>query len=814
MSMNHIVKQYKEKARKLVAQMTLEEKAGLCSGSDFWFTKEIERLGIPKMMLSDGPHGLRVQPGSSDHLGVNESLPATCFPAAATTACSFDRELVKEIGVALGEECQELGVGIVLGPSANIKRNPLCGRNFEYVSEDPHLTGEMAAAFIEGVQSQGIGTCMKHFAVNNQETKRMLVSSVVDERALREIYLTGFEKAVKQAHPWTLMCAYNRVNEVYCSENKKLLHDILRKEWGFEGAVVSDWGATVDRVEGCKAGLDLQMPHNGPFDDMAVVEAVENKELEEHVLDTIAENMTALLLAAQDCRREGYKYDRDAHHQLARKAAAQSAVLLKNQDGLLPLDNEKKLAVIGRFAEKTRYQGAGSSKVNAWRLDNLCQCLKEHRIEYVYAPGYDMDEKKQDERLLMEAVESARNSEIAVVCIGLPESYESEGFDREHMRLPRTQVQLLEAVSKVNQNIVVLVQGGSALEMPWVDCAKSVLMLYLGGQAGALAAVDLLFGEENPSGKLAETFPIALEDNPSYAYFPGGDNAVEYRESIYVGYRYYDKAKVTVRFPFGHGLSYTTFEYRAMTVKEEGDKFKVSVTIKNTGDRAGAEIVQFYVSQENPSIFKPIRELKDFVKVYLQSEEERTVKVTLPRRAFAYYSVKEKDWYVETGTYVIEAAASSRDIRQAVKVTLRGGEPQNEAMPEEYVNPAFPLRISKEAFEVLCQRKMPEANWKVTDPYTIHSTSVHLSQTPEGMELMAKLLQGVDSQMAPIEDEGMARIMEHSAQETPLRVVASFSGQISNKQLKEIVEQLNQARQRWGCKKQEKILKRERKDEG
>lgn len=795
MNQNKSIKQYREKARELVKQMTLEEKAGLCSGSDFWCTKEVERLGVHKLQFSDGPHGLRVQKEDSDHLGVNESEPATCFPAASTTACSFDRELMKQLGIALGEECQEQGIGVVLGPAANIKRNPLCGRNFEYISEDPYLVGEMASSFIQGVQSQGIGTSMKHFAVNNQETKRMIVSSMVDERALREIYLAGFETAVKQAQPWTMMCAYNRINEVHCSENKKLLSDILRDEWGFEGLVVTDWSAIVDRVQGCRAGVDIEMPYSGPFNDLAIVEAVQNKELDEKILDQIAENVTCLLLAAQGSRKENAAYDRDAHHQLARIAAAQSAVLLKNQDELLPIQRNQKIAVLGQFAEKPRYQGAGSSKVNVWRLDNLCQCLEDYGVEYAYAQGYDCKETGLNETLLKEAVDTAKKSEIAVVCIGLPDLYESEGFDRDHMKLPESHIRLVEEVAKVNPNVIVLMQGGSAVEMPWIDSAKSILMLYLGGQAGAQAAVDLLFGDVNPSGKLAETFPIKLEDNSSYAYFPGGDNTVEYRESIYVGYRYYDKANVPVRFPFGFGLSYTTFEYRNLQAEKGTDGVKVSVTVKNTGKCAGAEIVQFYVSQKNPSVFKPVRELKEFVKVYLEPGEEHLVSVLLPDRAFSYYNTDKKDWCMEEGTYVIEAAASSRDICCIAEIELEGEKAQIKKDPDEYWNPSYPLRISKETFETLCGRKMPPMDWQPTDPYTINSTSVHLSRTPEGIALLGQLLQGADAQMTPVEDEGMARLMERASQETPLRVMMSFGGQIGMKQLREIVDQLNQARQ-------------------
>ncbi|QQO08873.1 glycoside hydrolase family 3 C-terminal domain-containing protein [Breznakiella homolactica] len=692
------MKQYEKKAKELAAQMTVEEKAGLCSGSDFWHTKGVERLGLSRIMVTDGPHGLRKQEGSSDHLGINRSVPATCFPTAAATACSFDPALLREIGEALGEECLQEDVAVILGPGVNIKRSPLCGRNFEYFSEDPCLTGQMAAALIEGIQSKGIGTSLKHYAVNNQETRRMVIDAVVDQRALREIYLAGFETAVKQARPWTVMCSYNQVNGEFASQNKTLLTDILRTEWGFKGSVMTDWGATVDRVQGLAAGLDLDMPYTGPASDEAIIAAVAEGRLRESVLDTAAVRIISLLLAAKDSRKPGYTYDGDAHHELARKAAAQSAVLLKNDGAVLPLDKTKKIAVLGVFGKTPRYQGTGSSRINPRQVDNLCGILEARGIPFTYAPGYISEDDRPDPGLIEAAVSAAREAEAAVVCIGLPESYESEGFDRDHLRLPESHIALLEAVSRVNPNTVVLLSGGSAVEMPWLAHAKALLMLYLAGEAGAAASADLLFGDANPCGKLAETFPRKLEDNPSFRNFPGGEKTVEYRESIYVGYRYYDAAEADVLFPFGYGLSYTAFEYGDLTVSQAGGSVTASVRVKNTGTRAGAEAVQFYVSPKNTKVFRPVRELRAFGKVYLQAGEEKNLSVTLGPRAFAYYNPQKGEWITEAGEYILAAAASSRDIRCTAPVSIDGAVPPDIPVPDEYSHPGFPLEISREAF--------------------------------------------------------------------------------------------------------------------
>ncbi|MCC8023536.1 MAG: glycoside hydrolase family 3 C-terminal domain-containing protein, partial [Clostridiales bacterium] len=605
-------------SKDLVSRMTLEEKASLCSGKDFWHLKGVERLGLSSVMVTDGPHGLRKQAGESDHLGINDSVKATCFPTASATACSFDPELMREIGAALGEECRQEDVAVILGPGANIKRSPLCGRNFEYISEDPYVTGEMAAALISGIQSQGIGTSMKHYAANSQETRRMSTDSVVDERALREIYLTGFETAVKKAQPWTLMCAYNKLDGTYLSNNKRLLTDILREEWGFEGLVMTDWGAMDDRVKGVEAGLDLEMPASGGFTDTQIVEAVRAGKLSEAALDRAVERITALILRCQEGRQAGYRYDRDAHHALARRAAAQSTVLLKNEGGLLPLAGNARIAVIGQFAKTPRYQGAGSSKIEPTRLDNAWDALAQTALEAEYAPGYNLGKERQDAAALRAgACKAARDKDVVVLFAGLPDAYESEGFDRDTLEMPQEHVDLIEAVAAENPNVVVVLQCGAPVEMDWADRVKGIVLSYLGGQAGGSGCVDVLTGKVNPGGKLAETFPYHLSDTPSFRYFPGYSKSVEYRESLYVGYRYYDAADKAVRYPFGYGLSYTTFEYSnlklgAAEYEPGGGTLAVSFTVTNTGTVPGAEVAQIYVRLEKSRIFRAKRELKGF----------------------------------------------------------------------------------------------------------------------------------------------------------------------------------------------------------
>ncbi len=663
---------------KLISQMTLEEKASLCSGLDFWHTQPIERLDIPAVMVTDGPHGLRKQGGSGDHLGLGDSVPATCFPTAAGLASSWNRELLHQVGEAIGQEAQAEQVAIVLGPGTNIKRSPLCGRNFEYFSEDPYLSSELAASHIQGVQSQDVGTSLKHFAANNQEERRMSVDTIVDERTLREIYLASFEGAVKQGKPWTVMCSYNKLNGTYTGENEYLLTDILRREWGFEGFVVSDWGAVNERVDALKAGLELEMPANGGIGDAKIVAAVKDGKLDEKILDRAVEQLLRFVFNAIELQKPNATFDPNEHHQLARRVAAESMVLLKNDHNLLPLSKKGRVAVIGEFAVQPRYQGSGSSHINPTQLDQALDEIRklvDSESEVTYAPGYDLDSDDVKDELVQEAVKLAGEADVVILFTGLPDRYESEGYDRTHLELPLNHKQLIKELAAVQPNLVVVLSNGSPVTMPWLDQTSAVLEGYLGGQAGGGAVADLLFGEVNPSGKLPETFPVQLSDNPSFLNFPGEGDRVEYREGIFVGYRYYDTKQLEPLFPFGYGLSYTSFEYSELQVDRtsmtDQDTVNVQVTVRNTGSRRGQEIVQLYVHDPESSVIRPEQELKGFAKVALEPGESKTVSFMLDKRAFAYYHTELRDWHVETGEYELRIGASSRDIRlkQTIEVT-------------------------------------------------------------------------------------------------------------------------------------------------
>ena len=680
--------------KKLVNELTLEEKASLCSGADFWHTKAIDRLNIPAAMVSDGPHGIRKQESLADHMGVAESIKAIGFPTASAMACSFDRDLLHKVGDALGEECVAEDLAVLLGPGINMKRSPICGRNFEYYSEDPVVAGELGAAFVNGVQEHGVGTSLKHFAANNQEWRRMSISAEIDERTLREIYLAAFETVVKKAQPWTIMCSYNRINGVYSCENDWLLNKVLRDEWGFEGLVMTDWGAMDERVPSLKAGLDLEMPDCHGETDKLIVKAVQNGELEESVLDTAVERILTMVDKYLTARKGidpasmvhplpssvERGYDVAAHHALARTTAEQSAVLLKNED-ILPLQKDKKIAFIGEFAKVPRIQGGGSSHINNTSVESALDAAGD---SVSYAQGFHIDEETTDETLLQEAITLAKESDVAVIFAGLPDSFESEGFDRTHLNMPANQNELIARISEVQPNVVVVLHSGSPIAMPWLDKAAGVLQMYLAGQASGGAAVNLLFGDATPCGKLAETFPLHLEDNPSYLNFPGNREKVCYQEGVFIGYRYYDKKKMDVLFPFGYGLSYTDFTYSNMKVTVNGknaadvdviketDEIVVSADITNTGNCDGAEIVQLYI--KNPVVYeiRPEKELRDFAKVFLKAGETKTVTFTLNARAFSYYETRIHDWYAESGDYEILLASSSRDIRLQDTVSITG----------------------------------------------------------------------------------------------------------------------------------------------
>jgi beta-glucosidase len=662
------------------SDLTLEEKASLTSGADFWTTKAIDRLGIPSVMMTDGPHGLRKQSGSTDHLGLASSVPATCFPPAVGIGSSFDPEIIERVGAAIGVEAAIENVAVVLGPGINIKRSPLCGRNFEYFSEDPIVSGILGAASVRGIQSKGVGTSLKHLAANNQEFDRMRASSDVDPRPLREIYLRGFERVVRDAAPWTVMCSYNKLNGVWTSEDPWLLTSVLRDDWGFDGLVVSDWGAVNDRVAGVAAGLDLEMPASGGRTDAQLVAAVRAGTLPESVLDTAAARAIDLVRKAGERPAVAGPLDVDAHHALAREAAGRSIVLLKNDGALLPLAADQKIAVIGAFATEPRFQGAGSSLINPTRVDNALDELRVVGGENVsYAAGFAVEggavaaSGRTAEELRAEAVGVARTADVAVLFLGLPAAEESEGFDRDHIDLPAEQLAVLDAVLEVNPRVVVVLSNGGVVALPFADRVPAIIESWLLGQAGGGAVADVLYGAVNPSGKLAETVPVRLEDNPSFGNFPGEFGHVRYGEGLLVGYRWYDAKGLDVTFPFGHGLSYTTFEYTGATAEVGADGgIVVRLDVTNSGDRDGREVVQVYVAPTTSIVQRAPRELKAFSSVALAAGETRSVELVVRREDLAYWDIRVDRWVIEGGEYTVEVAASSRDIRSRVSVEISG----------------------------------------------------------------------------------------------------------------------------------------------
>lgn len=699
------------KYRELIDKMTLEEKAGLTSGMDFWHTKPIPRLGIPSMLLSDGPHGLRKQEWQSDHLGMHRSVPATCFPTAASLANSWDTDMIERLGRALGLEAASEGISVLLGPGCNIKRNPLCGRNFEYFSEDPYLSGKSAAALIRGVQSNGISACVKHFAANSQELRRMSNDSVVDERTLREIYLPSFEMAVKEGGVKCVMTSYNRLNGEYTNENTHLLQDILYGEWGYDGMVVTDWGGNNDRVKALVAGDNLEMPYSGGDTDRYVAQAVRDGVISEELLDERVDKILDMIFTTR--KAFDYKhYDKAEHHRLAAGFAEETAVLLKN-DGILPLRSGS-VAVIGDFAKTPRYQGAGSSLVNSTRVDNALDALRAEGVRIVgFEPGYRRGGGRSS-RLCAKACELAMRAETVLLFLGLDEGGEAEGIDRSDMRLPENQLELLTALSAVSRNIVVVLSCGGAVEMPWQDRARAVVHGFLGGQAGATAMARLLTGKANFSGKLSETIPLRYEDMPSAPYYPGREKTSEYREGLFVGYRYFDTAQKPVLYPFGYGLSYTQFRYSDLKI--DGDT--VSFSVENTGKMSGAEVAQLYIAPRTNGTFRPAQELKGFVRITLAPNEKKRAEITLTDRSFALWSTKHNDWVVESGEYEILVGASSRDIRLHGTVTRKGITEKLYDSPE--LAPYYTgdvMAVPDAAFEALLGRPIPQRNWDREAPF-------------------------------------------------------------------------------------------------
>ena len=772
--------------QQLIAEMTLEEKASLCSGLNLWYTKPVERLGIPSIMVTDGPHGLRKQVEVNDMGGLSESYPATCFPTASALAATWDRELVQQVGIALGEECRQERVLVLLGPGANIKRSPLCGRNFEYFSEDPFLSGEIAKSHILGVQSQGVGTSLKHFATNNQEYRRMTIDAVIDTRALHEIYLAGFEIAVRETQPWTIMGAYNRLNGTYCCENPLLLNEILRERWGFQGLVMTDWGAMNARVTALKSGLELEMPGPADTNDARIVEAVRSGELDIAVLDQAVERILEMVFKAQPVFAEDDRFDQDAHHALARRVAAEGSVLLKNAGEILPLEKTARIALLGSFAKQPRYQGAGSSLINPLRLDNLHdEMVKIAGSENIaYAPGYPGQGLIFDANLLNEAVQLAQTADIVVVHIGLPDSFEVEGMDREHLKLPESHNRLVEAVCAVHDKVVVVLSNGAPVEMPWVDQVEAILEGYLGGQAGGGGLADVLYGLVNPSGKLAETFPLRLEDHPSHAYFPGGPKTVEYRESLFVGYRFFETVDKPVLFPFGHGLSYTTFAYEDLRLSHstltDQETLTVRLTVRNTGARAGKEVVQVYINPESPTAFRPKMELKGFEKVALQPGEAREVNITLGRRAFAHFSTALNDWQVEPGNYRILVGSSSREIHLEGTVQLTATQttasiPERDRVPA-YVNFPSDARIARADFEALLGRPTPNNTISEREPATINTPLADLQHSFVARQLKKVVQKEIEAMSEDNPDSPNTLMITAMMLDAPLRTILMFGG--------------------------------------
>ena len=700
------------KYESIISKMTLEEKALMMSGKNTWQTVDFENYGIPSMTMSDGPHGLRRQAGAGDHLGLNASLPATCFPTAASVANSWDENLGEEIGAALAEEAVTMGVNVVLGPGLNIKRSPLCGRNFEYFSEDPYHAGKMAAAYVRGIQSKGIAACPKHFAANSQELRRMANDSVVDERTFREIYTTGFEIAVKEGMAKTIMSAYNEINGVYANENSHLLQEILVDEWGFDGCVISDWGGSNDHALGVQNGSHLEMPGTGRSGMRDIVRAVQDKTLKEEILNQRLDELLSVIFATHNAteKARGTTFDVEAHHELARKAAEESIVLLKNQDHILPLKPGTKVTVIGDFAKTPRYQGAGSSLVNPTKKpEAVLEVLESSGLTVIaYEQGY-VRNRPAKMKLLRKAKEAAKDADVVLFFGGLDEISESEGLDRKHMMLPDAQGMLIDEISTVNENIVVVLSAGSAIEMPFQQYVKGIVHGYLGGQAGASAMVNVLTGKVNPSGRLNETYPIHYEDTPCYHYYPGKERSSEYREALYVGYRYYTTIDKQVRYPFGYGLSYTTFLYCNLKLSEQGATFR----IENTGNVTGAEVAQLYVGKKSDTLFRPVRELKGFKRVIIEPGEEKEVTIPFDDKTFRFYDTRTDTWEIESGEYqiMIGSDAETMQLQASMQVagTVAEGPYRKDEMPEYFSGKV--KAVGDEAFEKLYGRPVPDGSW-------------------------------------------------------------------------------------------------------
>ncbi len=764
----------------IINKMSLEQKAKLCVGKDYWKSYSIDELKIPSITMSDGPNGLRIQRQNGDNLGVNESEISVCFPTGATIANSWDKNIAYFLGKTLGNEAEFENINIVLGPAMNIKRNPLCGRNFEYFSEDPYLTAIMANEYVKGLQENNVGACIKHFAVNNQENRRRTIDVLIDERNLREIYLKAFEYVVKDAKPWSVMTAYNKVNGLYCSENKTLI-DILKKEWGFSGITITDWGANNNRVDGILAGNELEMPGGRGNGADEIIQAVKDGKITEEYLNEIVDR---ILNIAMKCKEKEIKfYDKEKHHKIALNLAEESIVLLKNEDKILPLNRNKKIALIGDMAKKPRYQGAGSSTINTYKLETAYECLLNENIQFEYEQGYERIETEYDKILFEKAIKVARNNEIVLLFVGLTENYESEGMDRTTLNLPENQNRLIKEISKVNKNVIVVLSGGSVITMPWKDDVKAIITGYLGGEAGAKAMINTIIGKNNPSGKLAESYPFQLEDVSSYNNFPGNEVNVAYKESIFIGYRYYDKKNIDVLFPFGYGLSYTIYEYSNIKIEKKDDKYEVKFNIKNVGDFDGKEIVQIYIEKINSKIVRAKKELKAFEKVALKKNEEKEVKIILDKTSFEYYDVYLKRWNIEAGKYKILIGKSSQDIVLETIIEVEDDEEIHQKnISRKYFNGDV-KKIKDEEFETLLGYKIPKNEIKLEE-ITDENTIEQLKYTKVGNEIFQSEMQRMNNLLKEQDVNKATKVMMDL--QKPLK---KFYEKKNGKYTKEMVEE-------------------------
>lgn len=778
------------KNEEIIAKMSLKDKISLCSGATFWDTEDMPQYEINRITVSDGPHGLRKQDQASDHLGINESISSTCFPTASLTASSWDKELLFKMGEAIADEALELGSDVVLGPGINIKRNPLCGRNFEYFSEDPYLAGKMGAAWIKGVQSKGIGTSVKHFAANNQENERLLSNSVMDERTLREIYLRPFEIAIKEAKPKTVMTAYNQINGTYMSDNEYILRHILRDEWGFDGVIMTDWGGLNDRIQAFKAGLQLEMPTSGKLFDQMVIEAVENGELDEAYINESVDKMVTLIREQVANRKENYVFDREVHHQLARKIAAESSVLLKNENHILPLNKGAQIALIGTMAQDIRYQGAGSSHINPTKLSSIVDGFELEKVSYQYYPGYEAN-GDENAIYLEAAIAGAKKSEVAIVVIGLPSILESEGYDRTSLNIPMSHINLVKEIAKVNENVVVVLLGGAPVAIDFDNRVKAILNMYLGGQAVGEACTDLLFGNVNPSGKLAETYVENYEDVPCAHTYGICPRQVEYSEGIYVGYRYYEKANQAVKYPFGFGLSYTSFEYGHLNVLKDGENFIVTCDIKNTGEVDGAEIVQLYISDKTNTIYRPLKELKGYEKVFLKVGEAKQVTFELSKESFAYYDVKQSKWNVPAGRYEILIGASSQQILLSEIIEVESEHTVSTMeVPAWYIKPSG--HPSKTDLEQLMGMQITPYVAPMCGEFTMRNCTLNEMHHTKAKEMIDEIIQGIVAQFGGDENAQECKFLLEITLNTPIqRLAQQTAGMLPLDTLSQIVSLAN-----------------------